>query len=136
MTIGRLNGSTGHAGRLLEQRPATTAGAPTSAASADPRAARSARSLWPRPRRLRRFRSSCTSADESAADLEKVLASVWVPLETAGIVLVVLVFVLLEHEAVRDRFIRIAGTRICARRRLRSMMPVKGYRDSSYRNLR
>ena len=33
----------------------------------------------------------------------------WVPLETAGIVLVVLVFVLLEREAVRDRFIRIAG---------------------------
>jgi hypothetical protein len=32
-----------------------------------------------------------------------------VPIETAGIVLVVLVFVLLEHEALRDRFIRIAG---------------------------
>lgn len=41
--------------------------------------------------------------------LGKVLGSIWVPLETAGIVLVVLVFVLLEHEAVRDRFIRIAG---------------------------
>ncbi len=31
------------------------------------------------------------------------------PLETAAIVFVVLIFVLLEHEAVRDRFIRIAG---------------------------
>ncbi len=41
--------------------------------------------------------------------MEKVVGSVWVPLETAGIVLVVLVFVLLEHESVRDRFIRIAG---------------------------
>src|SRR5258707_5667238 len=41
--------------------------------------------------------------------LEKVLGSIWVPIETAGIVLVVLVFVLLEHEALRDRFIRIAG---------------------------
>jgi predicted PurR-regulated permease PerM len=41
--------------------------------------------------------------------LGKVVGSIWVPLETAGIVLVVLVFVLLEHEAVRDRFIRIAG---------------------------
>src|ERR1700722_18652297 len=40
---------------------------------------------------------------------EKVLGSIWVPLETAGIVLVVLVFVLLEQEALRDRFIRIAG---------------------------
>ena len=41
--------------------------------------------------------------------IERILGSIWVPIETAGIVLVVLVFVLLEHEAVRDRFIRIAG---------------------------
>ncbi|HEY1315449.1 MAG TPA: AI-2E family transporter, partial [Steroidobacteraceae bacterium] len=41
--------------------------------------------------------------------IERVLGSVWVPIETAGIVLVVLIFVLLEHEALRDRFIRIAG---------------------------
>jgi len=41
--------------------------------------------------------------------LAKVLGSIWVPLETAGIVLVVLIFLLLEHEAVRDRFIRLAG---------------------------
>lgn len=41
--------------------------------------------------------------------VQKVLGSVWVPLETAGIVLVVLVFVLLEQEGLRDRFIRIAG---------------------------
>jgi predicted PurR-regulated permease PerM len=40
---------------------------------------------------------------------QRVLGSVWVPLETAGIVLVVLVFVLLEQEAIRDRFIRAAG---------------------------
>jgi predicted PurR-regulated permease PerM len=40
---------------------------------------------------------------------QRVLASIWVPLETAGIVLVVLVFVLLERESVRDRLIRIAG---------------------------
>ncbi len=41
--------------------------------------------------------------------IEKVVGSIWVPIETAGIVLVVLVFVLLEQEALRDRFIRIAG---------------------------
>src|SRR4029077_6458881 len=41
--------------------------------------------------------------------IAKVLASVWVPIESTGIVLVVLVFVLLEHEALRDRFIRAAG---------------------------
>ncbi len=42
--------------------------------------------------------------------LQRVLTSVWLPVETAGIVLVVLVFVLLEHEALRDRLIRIAGS--------------------------
>ncbi|WP_371866233.1 AI-2E family transporter [Duganella radicis] len=41
--------------------------------------------------------------------LGKVVASVWPPLETAGIVFVVLIFVLLEHESLRDRFIRLAG---------------------------
>jgi predicted PurR-regulated permease PerM len=41
--------------------------------------------------------------------IERVVGSIWVPIETAGIVLVVLVFVLLEHDALRDRFIRIAG---------------------------
>ena len=41
--------------------------------------------------------------------VERVLGSIWVPLETAGIVLVVLIFVLLERESVRDRFIRLAG---------------------------
>jgi predicted PurR-regulated permease PerM len=41
--------------------------------------------------------------------VQRVLGSLWVPLETAGIVLIVLVFVLLEHETLRDRFIRIAG---------------------------
>jgi predicted PurR-regulated permease PerM len=41
--------------------------------------------------------------------IERIFTSIWVPLETAGIVLVVLLFVLLEHEALRDRFIRLAG---------------------------
>jgi predicted PurR-regulated permease PerM len=41
--------------------------------------------------------------------LQRVLGSIWLPIETTGIILVVLVFVLLEQEALRDRFIRIAG---------------------------
>jgi predicted PurR-regulated permease PerM len=48
-------------------------------------------------------------ASGSLQFLQRVLASVWVPLETAGTVLVVLIFVLLEHEALRDRLIRIIG---------------------------
>jgi predicted PurR-regulated permease PerM len=39
----------------------------------------------------------------------RALASVWLPVETTGVVLVVMLFALLEHEALRDRFVRIAG---------------------------
>jgi predicted PurR-regulated permease PerM len=41
--------------------------------------------------------------------LERGLSLVWGPIGTAGIVVVVLIFVLLEHEALRDRFIRLVG---------------------------
>jgi len=41
--------------------------------------------------------------------LAQVLSSVWTPLASAGVVFVILVFVLLEREALRDRFIRLAG---------------------------
>jgi predicted PurR-regulated permease PerM len=41
--------------------------------------------------------------------IEKIVRSIWLPFETTGIVLVVLIFVLLEYEALRDRFFRIVG---------------------------
>jgi len=41
--------------------------------------------------------------------IRKLVTSVWGPLQFAGIVILVLIFVLLEHESLRDRFIRIAG---------------------------
>jgi predicted PurR-regulated permease PerM len=41
--------------------------------------------------------------------VRKLLTNVWGPVQFAGIVLLVLIFVLLEHESLRDRFIRIAG---------------------------
>ena len=44
--------------------------------------------------------------------LQRVLTSLWPPVETTGIVLVVLVFVLLDHETLRDRLIRLAGGHI------------------------
>jgi predicted PurR-regulated permease PerM len=40
----------------------------------------------------------------------KLLTTVWHPVQFAGIVLLVLIFVLLEYESLRDRFIRIAGS--------------------------
>jgi predicted PurR-regulated permease PerM len=41
--------------------------------------------------------------------MRRLVTSVWGPLQFAGIVFLVLIFVLLEHESLRDRFIRIAG---------------------------
>jgi predicted PurR-regulated permease PerM len=87
----RLNAINSQAGRIIgghAEQPAVVAAPATTA---------------PIPVELRALPMSPAQA------FEKVLGSVWVPLETAGIVLVVLVFLLLEHEAVRDRFIRIAG---------------------------
>jgi predicted PurR-regulated permease PerM len=41
--------------------------------------------------------------------MEQLFARIWGPIETAAIVIVVMIFVLLEQEALRDRFIRLAG---------------------------
>ena len=41
--------------------------------------------------------------------IERVISSVWGPLEMASIVLITLLFVLMERENLRDRFIRIVG---------------------------
>jgi predicted PurR-regulated permease PerM len=38
-----------------------------------------------------------------------LLTSVWAPIQATGIVVLVLIFVLLEYESLRDRFIRLAG---------------------------
>lgn len=47
--------------------------------------------------------------DDPLTVIKAVVASVWGPIATTGIVLVVLVFALLEHESLRDRIIRLAG---------------------------
>jgi predicted PurR-regulated permease PerM len=52
---------------------------------------------------------SIAAADQPLQLIGKVLATVWTPLQGTGIVLLVVIFVLLEHESLRDRFIRIAG---------------------------
>lgn len=41
--------------------------------------------------------------------VSKILGSITGPIETTGLVFVMLVFVLLEHESLRDRFIRLIG---------------------------
>lgn len=110
MTVGRLSALTGRAERIIGEHidePAAVTSGPTLEPpnpdeAAKPRAA-AATPAAPIPVELHQPPASPLQV------IEKVLSSVWVPLETAGIVLVVLVFVLLEHAALRDRFIRIAG---------------------------
>jgi predicted PurR-regulated permease PerM len=107
VTVGKLNDLSGEAGRILVGDSASSAMAPTGAVTA-PAPVLPATPLpapVPSPTRVDVLNSPGTGLKV----LENVLSSIWVPLETAGIVLVVLVFLLLEHEAVRDRFIRVAG---------------------------
>jgi predicted PurR-regulated permease PerM len=116
MTVGRLNALTGQAQRL------TTGGPENVPAAAVDRPALQPATVPPatlQPATLAGSEMPAPAAPipvelhqpppNSWQLIEKVLGSIWVPIETAGIVLVVLVFVLLEHEALRDRFIRIAG---------------------------
>src|SRR3984957_13336097 len=96
VTVGRVNALTGQAQRLTNTHPATEQ--PATLEQSDV-----AGPAVPIPVELHE------PPPNSLQVIERVLGSIWVPIETAGIVLVVLVFVLLEHEALRDRFIRIAG---------------------------
>jgi predicted PurR-regulated permease PerM len=52
---------------------------------------------------------SNAAADQPLRLIGKVLTTLWTPLQGTGIVLLVVIFVLLEHESLRDRFIRIVG---------------------------
>ncbi len=94
LTVRRVNSFTAQAGRILNRNPA----------AAQPRTLEpDAVDKVPIPVELHEAPAN------SLQILQRVLGSLWLPIETTGIVLVVLVFVLLEQEALRDRFIRIAG---------------------------
>jgi len=97
MTVGRLNALTSEASRLIESHPPSIR-PPVSSGSGDLTAG-----ATPVPVEVRQPHASPVEI------IARVLGSVWIPIESTGIVLVVLVFVLLEHEALRDRFIRAAG---------------------------
>jgi predicted PurR-regulated permease PerM len=95
LTVKRMNALTAQAGKVLNRNTETPQPQTLQADQATPQ--------MPIPVELHEAPAN------SLQVVQKVLGSIWVPLETAGIVLVVLVFVLLEQEALRDRFIRIAG---------------------------
>ncbi len=100
ITLGRMQVMQGEAGRMLSQlgddagngvspRP-TLSGAPLTASGAVPVEIR-ARMQTP------------------VELMSHIFSSIWGPLGRASIVLIVMVFVLLEHESLRDRFIRLLG---------------------------
>ncbi|HEX4585222.1 MAG TPA: AI-2E family transporter [Burkholderiaceae bacterium] len=99
MTFGRLRVLTNEVNRVIElQQPPE---------AAPDQAAFFAQRAWvPRSGPVA---ARSPAAPSNALQLRKLLASVWRPVQTAGIVLLVLVFVLLEHESLRDRIIRLAG---------------------------
>jgi predicted PurR-regulated permease PerM len=95
-TVGRLDALTTEASRLVESH-AAGAGSASQPGNGGPAASP------PLPVEVHQPRAAPLQI------IARVLASIWLPLETTGIVLVVLVFVLLEQEELRDRFIRVAG---------------------------
>lgn len=97
ITVGRLNALTSEVSRLIESHPTSPESAVTSATG------ERTTDRTPLPVELRQPSPSPLQL------IARVMASVWPPIESTGIVLVVLVFVLLEQEALRDRFVRLAG---------------------------
>src|SRR6266403_875924 len=116
VTVGKFNQLTGQAGRFTNRRPAATREPGTLGESGAPERQPVALET---PSTLQQSAPAGPNSPipvelhqpppNPVQVIERVLGSIWVPIETAGIVLVVLVFVLLEHETLRDRFIRIAG---------------------------
>ena len=97
LTIDPLRGLTDETSRLMEMREP---------AEARPVRARDVDRLLPA------VTPGLAVQDPSSQPFElmgKLLKSIWSPLQFAGIVLLVLIFVLLEHDSLRDRFIRVAG---------------------------
>ncbi|MBV8157682.1 MAG: AI-2E family transporter, partial [Dyella sp.] len=98
LTLGQLEAMQGEFGKVI----ASSEGAAEQGASTASRGSE-------RPSEEAATHASTGGTSAPMAVLTRVLSTAWVPVETAGIVLVVLVFVLLEHESLRDRFIRLAG---------------------------
>jgi predicted PurR-regulated permease PerM len=100
LTLGRLKTLTSEANRLIVRHGVASPTAPNFLVL--PQTA-DAQDAAPVPVEVRQPHS------DPFQILGKILGAIWIPTQTAGIVLVVLIFVLLEHESLRDRFIRLAG---------------------------
>ena len=101
LTLGRLNALTSEANRLIVRHGVSTPEPPNFLVIPQPPIDTQAAAPVP------------VEVHEPRPDpfqiVGRVLGAIWIPTQTTGIVLVVLIFVLLEHESLRDRFIRLAG---------------------------
>lgn len=100
LTVDRLDSLQGTAGRLFKhlsepERPAPGRGA-TSRLKTNPSGERVQVEVYQPP-------------PTSLSVLTHLATSLWEPLATAGIVLIVMLFTLLEHESLRDRLLRLIG---------------------------
>lgn len=96
LTVRPLERMEAELGGVLPQGPAAGGSRQRQRPAASPAA-------QPLPVQIRDERATATDT------LGRVFSSLWGPIGQAGIVLVLLVFILLEHEGLRDRMIRLAG---------------------------
>jgi len=108
LTRGRINVFSAEAkrtmGHFLEPQPASLAGSGASEVGSG--AAGNAPLMGPQPVAVQ----VQTPAPNPWDKIQTIALAVWTPLESTGIVLVILIFVLFEHEALRDRLIKIVGS--------------------------
>lgn len=100
MTVGRMEFMQGEVGKVINQAEVHTTYPPLATSTAPPYLVTPAASA-PAPQ--------AQTPTTPMGVITRILSTAWIPLQTAGIVLVVLIFVLLENESLRDRFIRLAG---------------------------
>jgi predicted PurR-regulated permease PerM len=98
-SFGRLEAMQGSTKTLVQQLFDDTSTPAPHADAAGPAAAQAADETAP----------LYLAGTNSMQALTHIFSSIWVPLQSTGIVLVVLFFVLLEYESLRDRFIRLVG---------------------------
>ncbi|WP_243047319.1 AI-2E family transporter [Dyella sp. RRB7] len=102
MTLGRMEAMQGEVGKVISQAEVHDTYPPLAASSAPPYLVAPAANT-------NNLTTEAHAPTTPMAVVTRILSTAWIPLQTAGIVLVVLIFVLLEHESLRDRFIRLAG---------------------------
>jgi predicted PurR-regulated permease PerM len=98
VTLGRMQVMQGEAGRMMNGTGDDAGAAPRATLAGPPLTASGAVPVEIRPR-----------TQTPIELMSHVFSSIWGPLGRASIVLIVMVFVLLEHESLRDRFIRLLG---------------------------